>query len=67
MNEHWDLTKIYENEELWEKDIAFCQSEMIPALRELEGHLGEKEGFKKFFVIQNIRFSPEKERANMSG
>ena len=52
MNEHWDLTKIYENEELWEKDIAFCQSEMIPALRELEGHLGEKEGFKKFLDWQ---------------
>ncbi|MBP5217109.1 MAG: oligoendopeptidase F [Bacilli bacterium] len=52
MNEHWDLTRIYANEDLIEKDIAFCKNEMIPALRKLEGHLGEKESLREYLDWQ---------------
>lgn len=52
MNNTWDLTKIYEDEEAFEKDLAYARDEIIPALASLEGKLSDEKNFAEFHRLQ---------------
>ena len=58
MKETWDLSRIYESEEAFQKDFLDIKERVIPALESLKGQLNQERKFSKYLSL--MRESDEK-------
>lgn len=52
MNDKWDLTRLYQDEDAFLKELDDVKNRIIPALGSFEGKLGDEEQFKKYLELE---------------
>lgn len=52
MNDKWDLTRLYADEDAFLKELDDVKTRIIPSLGSFEGKLGDEEQFKKFLELE---------------
>lgn len=52
MDMKWDLSRIYQNEDAFLKDLEFFKNDITPKMAALEGKLGEEKDFVSFFLLE---------------